>query len=69
MTNNTPPTYRSVMIHASAVEYRGKALVFLGPSETGKSTISQLLAGTLEGARVYWGEKPYYLVLDAPDTQ
>mgnify|MGYP000844244192 CR=1 FL=1 len=52
MTNNEPPTYRSVMIHASAVEYRGKALVFLGPSETGKSTISQLLAATLDGARV-----------------
>jgi len=52
MTNNEPPTYRSVMIHASAVEYQGKALVFLGPSGTGKSTISQLLARTLEGARV-----------------
>ncbi len=45
-------TYRGVLIHASAVEYRGKAVVFLGPSETGKSTISQLLAATLDGARV-----------------
>ena len=52
MTDFEHPTYRSVMIHASAVEYRGKALVFLGPSETGKSTISQLLAATLDGARV-----------------
>lgn len=47
-----PSTFKSVMIHASAVEYKGKALVFLGPSETGKSTISQLLAGTLDDARV-----------------
>ncbi len=52
MTDCEHPAYKSVLIHASAVEYRGKALVFLGPSETGKSTISQLLAGTLDDARV-----------------
>lgn len=54
-----PSTYKSVLIHASAVEYKGKALVFLGPSGTGKSTISQLLAGTLEGARVLADDAVY----------
>ncbi|MBN2005232.1 MAG: hypothetical protein JXA21_17875 [Anaerolineae bacterium] len=57
MTDCKHPTYKSVLIHASAVEYRGKALVFLGPSETGKSTISQLLAATLDGARVLADDK------------
>jgi energy-coupling factor transporter ATP-binding protein EcfA2 len=40
------------MIHASAVEYQGKALIFLGPSGAGKSTISQLLAETIEDVQV-----------------
>ncbi|MDX9955371.1 MAG: hypothetical protein RBT75_14810 [Anaerolineae bacterium] len=59
MTDNKHPTYRGVLLHASAVEYGGKALVFLGPSETGKSTISQLLAATLEGARVLADDLAY----------
>lgn len=35
-------------IHASAVRLNGRALVFLGPSETGKSTICRLLSGYAE---------------------
>ena len=57
----TPPL-KSVMIHASAVEYQGKALIFLGPSGTGKSTVSQLLAGTIENVRVLADDK---ICLDA----
>jgi len=52
MTNCEQPTCKSVLIHASAVEYKGKGLIFLGPSGTGKSTISQLLASTIEDVRV-----------------
>jgi energy-coupling factor transporter ATP-binding protein EcfA2 len=42
------PIFKSVTIHASAVEFQGKALIFLGPSGTGKSTVSQLLVKVIE---------------------
>ncbi len=32
-----------VLIHGSAVEMKGRTLIFLGPSGTGKTTISRLL--------------------------
>lgn len=57
MTDCEQPTYKSVLIHASAVEYKGRALVFLGPSGTGKSTISQLLARTVENINILADDK------------
>lgn len=35
---------RILTIHASAMRLNGEALVFLGPSETGKSTVCRLLS-------------------------
>jgi len=52
MTDCEHPAYKSVMIHASAVEYKSKALIFLGPSKTGKSTLARLLAETVADVRV-----------------
>ena len=46
MTDNGRPSepFGIMLIHASAVVVNGVALIFLGPSDTGKSTICRLLS-------------------------
>lgn len=42
------PQHNGVMLHASAVRYRGQGYVFAGRSGTGKSTVARLLASIAE---------------------
>ncbi|MBU0574178.1 MAG: hypothetical protein ABIJ26_00855 [Candidatus Margulisiibacteriota bacterium] len=43
LIQNGPAMCSSLILHASAVERDGKALLFMAPSEGGKSTISRML--------------------------
>lgn len=36
------PKFNGILLHANVVDYKGKALVFLGTSGTGKSTLAEL---------------------------
>jgi energy-coupling factor transporter ATP-binding protein EcfA2 len=45
------PRTGALVLHASSVEHRGRALVFTGPSGAGKSTISSLLADAYPACR------------------
>lgn len=46
-----------IVLHASAVEYNGSAVVFSAPSETGKSTQARLWEQRM-GARMLNGDRP-----------
>lgn len=56
--------YNGMMLHASAVEYNGKAYLFSGPSGIGKSTHTRLFCEVFEGARVFNDDKPAIRYLD-----
>lgn len=47
-----------VPIHSSTIEYRGKAVLFLGESGTGKSTHTSLWLNHIEGARLLNDDSP-----------
>lgn len=47
-----------LVVHASAVVYRGRAILFLGPSGVGKSTHSQLWLRATEGCELLNDDNP-----------
>ncbi len=48
----------TLLLHASAIEYRGKGYLFLGKSGTGKSTHSRRWLEGIEGARLLNDDNP-----------
>ena len=56
--------YGGMMLHASAVEYEGRAYLFSGPSGIGKSTHSRDFCKVYEGARIFNDDKPAIRYLD-----
>ncbi len=50
--------FGGVMLHASCVEYKGKAYLFSAPSGTGKSTHTHLWIRYLPGSRIINDDKP-----------
>ena len=51
-------TYDTVLAHASCVEYKNKAYLFLGKSGTGKSTHSRMWMSALEGVELMNDDHP-----------
>ena len=56
--------YNGVMLHASCVEYQGKAYLFSARSGTGKSTHTHLWLEHLPGARIINDDKPAIRFID-----
>ncbi len=56
--------FSGVMLHASCVEYEGKAYLFSAPSGTGKSTHTHLWVKYLNGARIINDDKPAIRLVD-----
>lgn len=56
--------YNGVMLHASCVEYEGKAYLFSARSGTGKSTHTHLWLKYLNGARIINDDKPAIRLVD-----
>lgn len=54
----------TLLIHASAVEYAGKAYLFLGKSGTGKSTHTRLWTENIAGAALLNDDNPIIRVKD-----
>ena len=54
----------TVAIHASCIVYRGKAVLFLGASGTGKSTHTRLWLENVEGASLLNDDSPFVRVED-----
>ena len=50
--------YNTVLTHASCVEYKGKAYLFLGKSGTGKSTHSRMWLSALQGVTLMNDDHP-----------
>ena len=56
--------FQGVMLHASCVEYDGKAYLFSARSGTGKSTHTHLWLKYLPGARIINDDKPAIRLVD-----
>ena len=56
--------YNGIMLHASCVEYEGKAYLFSARSGTGKSTHTHLWLEHLPGARIINDDKPAIRCID-----
>lgn len=56
--------YNGLMLHASCVEYEGKAYLFSARSGTGKSTHTHLWLKYLPGARIINDDKPAIRIVD-----
>lgn len=57
--------YKTIKIHASVIEKDGKALLFLGPSGTGKSTHSRLWLQYVPGAFLLNDDEPIMKIIEA----
>ncbi len=57
--------YNGVMLHASCVEYEGKAYLFSARSGTGKSTHTHLWLKYLPGSRIINDDKPAIRLIDS----
>lgn len=55
---------QTVAIHTSTIQYRGKAVFFLGESGTGKSTHTRLWRENIEGAVLLNDDSPILRVID-----
>ena len=60
------PLFHRMLLHASIIEYKGKAYAFLGKSGTGKSTHTGLWLKYLDGVKIVNGDKP---ILEYKDNQ
>lgn len=56
--------HQTVAIHTSAIVYRGKAILFLGESGTGKSTHTRLWRENIEGAMLLNDDSPIIRIID-----
>ena len=56
--------HNTLLIHASAVEYDGKAYLFLGKSGTGKSTHTRLWTENISGAALLNDDNPVIRIKD-----
>ncbi len=56
--------FNGVMLHASCVEYKGKAYLFSATSGTGKSTHTHLWLKYLDGCRIINDDKPAIRIID-----
>ena len=56
--------YGTVAVHSSCIVYRGKAVLFLGESGTGKSTHTQLWQENIDGAYLLNDDSPFLRVED-----
>lgn len=56
--------HKTIKMHASVIEKRGKALVFLGKSGTGKSTHSRLWLEFVPGCRLLNDDEPIVRVME-----
>lgn len=56
--------FNGMMLHASCVEYKGKAYLFSATSGTGKSTHTHLWLKYLDGCRIINDDKPAIRMID-----
>ena len=56
--------HNAIKLHASVIEKNGDALLFLGPSGTGKSTHSQLWLEHIEGSSLLNDDEPFVRIMD-----
>lgn len=55
---------QTVAVHTSTIQYRGKAVLFLGESGTGKSTHTRLWRENIEGAVLLNDDSPIIRIID-----
>ena len=55
---------RTVAVHTSTIQYRGKAVFFLGESGTGKSTHTRLRRENIDGAVLLNDDSPILRIVD-----
>ena len=60
-------TYNTLLLHASAVEYNGRAYLFLGKSGTGKSTHSRMWLKAIDRVTLMNDDHPIIRVWDNGD--
>lgn len=53
---------QAMPIHSSTIAYRGKAVLFLGESGTGKSTHTKLWMNNIEGSRLLNDDSPFLAI-------
>ena len=56
--------YQTVAIHASAIQYQGRSVLFLGESGTGKSTHTRLWCRHVSGAQLLNDDSPILRLVD-----
>lgn len=56
--------FQTVAIHTSTIVYKGKAVLFLGESGTGKSTHTRLWRENIEGAELLNDDSPILRIID-----
>lgn len=56
--------HQTVAIHTSVIEYRGRTVLFLGESGTGKSTHTRLWRENIEGAVLLNDDSPMLRIID-----
>lgn len=56
--------YKTVAIHASAIQYRNRSVLFLGESGTGKSTHTRLWCQHIFGAQLLNDDSPILRIVD-----
>lgn len=56
--------HRTVAVHTSVIEYKGRTVLFLGESGTGKSTHTRLWRENIEGAVLLNDDSPILRIID-----
>lgn len=67
--NMATSVHKTMQVHASAIEKNGKALLFLGPSGTGKSTHSRLWLQHISGASLLNDDEPVIRFLNTGEAR